>query len=93
MKITEIGYHPAYDPEKERIKFLQARQEQRLGKVFAMAKGELKRMAGMEFRADGTVDVMALDKALSGQRATHAFTQHAFRAGCDPRLINPAPFA
>jgi RecA/RadA recombinase len=67
MKITEIGYHPAYDPEKERIKFLQARQEQRLGKVFAMAKGELKRMAGMEFRADGTVDVMALDKALSGQ--------------------------
>jgi hypothetical protein len=67
MKITEIGYHPAYDPEKERIAQMHARQEQRLGRVFAMAKGELKRMAGMEFRADGTVDVMALNKALSGQ--------------------------
>jgi hypothetical protein len=68
MQITSIGNRPAYDPEKERIAGIHAREDQRLGKVYAMAVGELKRLApGVTPDASGRIDTVKLDAALSGK--------------------------
>jgi hypothetical protein len=65
-ELVEIG-SPRRDLQNERIAQLHAREEQRLGRVFAMAKGDLRRLANMTFDASGKVDVLKLDAALAGK--------------------------
>ena len=54
-------------PEQFRIDLMQAREQERLSKVFAAAKGELKRMTGLTLHAGVALDEQALTKALAGQ--------------------------
>jgi hypothetical protein len=67
MEITSIGNRPAYDPEKERIKMMRARNVERLERVYAQAVGELRRLAGLRLDADGKIDLMKLNAALVGK--------------------------
>jgi hypothetical protein len=64
MKFSRMN---AVAPDSERIAALKASDAHRFNQLYGQATGELKRMAGLELRADGTVDVMQLDRALAGQ--------------------------
>ena len=50
-----------------RIAALRAADEHRFNQLYGMALGELRRLTGIAPKADGTVDVVALDRALAGQ--------------------------
>ncbi len=63
--ISQIhAVRPSSDP---RIAALRAADQHRFDQLYGMALGELRRCAGMAPKADGTVDVMQLDRALAGQ--------------------------
>jgi hypothetical protein len=61
------GARGAYDPDKARLDLMRAQNVERLSRVYAMAVGELRRLAHMTPDADGKVDLMKLDAALAGK--------------------------
>jgi len=66
--VTSISKIHAVTPSRDpRIAALRASDQIRFNSVYAAAVAELRRMCGMKLRPDGTVDVLALDRALAGQ--------------------------
>jgi hypothetical protein len=59
--------HAVRPSSNPRIAALRASDQHRSDQLYGMAMGELRRLTGMAPKADGTIDVMQLDRALAGQ--------------------------
>jgi hypothetical protein len=81
--VTSISKVHAVRPSSDpRIAALRAADQHRFDQVYAMAVGELRRMAGMTPDERGMVDPIKLDRALAGQSFDRRLRLKSMLAEC-----------